>query len=94
MVHEIEADSHVALSFAGAKSLLGKPPLFVAVEGRGEIIRERAELEAHWVSSLERWFEHGVDTPGIVLIKVRAMRIAWWDGEDQGEILLQGGGAV
>ncbi|MDR6935969.1 MULTISPECIES: pyridoxamine 5'-phosphate oxidase family protein [unclassified Luteibacter] len=87
VVGEIEANPAVALSFTGSKSLLGKPPLFVAVEGRGQIVREKAELERHWQSDLERWFKDGVDTPGLVLIKVKAVRITWWDGMDEGEII-------
>lgn len=43
-------------------------------------------MAQHWVKDLERWFEQGVDTPGLVLIHVRAIRVHYWDGEDQGEI--------
>ena len=28
------------------------------------------------------------DTPGLVLIKVHAIRIHYWDGEDEGEVAL------
>ena len=87
-VAEIEANPVVALSFAGAKSLLGKPPLFVAVEGRGELIRQKAPMKEHWHSELDRWFPQGVDTPGIVMLKVHATRITWWDGEEHGEIVM------
>ncbi len=34
------------------------------------------------------WFEQGIDTPGLVLIKVAAERIHYWDGKDQGELTL------
>jgi len=88
MVGEIEREPKVALSFTGSKSLLGKPPLFVAVQGRAELIRDKAAFEQHWVKDLERWFEQGVDTPGLVLIKVSATRIHYWSGEDEGEITL------
>jgi len=87
MVADIQQDDAVLLSFTGAKSLLGKPPLFVAVQGRCQLHRDRALFAEHWVKDLERWFEQGVDTPGLVLLQVRAARITWWDGEDQGELL-------
>ena len=88
MVREIEADPAVALGFSGSKSLLGKPPLFVHVQGRAALVRDRATMSQHWVKDLERWFEQGVDTPGLVLIHVRASRIHYWDGEDEGEIVI------
>jgi general stress protein 26 len=42
----------------------------------------------HWVPDLERWFDRGVDTPGLVLIKVQAARITYWDGNEEGEVSL------
>lgn len=85
-VSDIARDPQVGLSFQGASGLLGKPPLFVSVEGRGALIREQAEFEKHWVPDLERWFPEGVDTPGLVLIHVKACRIHYWSGEDEGQI--------
>lgn len=88
MVTEIKSDSKVALSFTGRKGLLGKPPIFINVEGEAELIRDKAQFEEHWTKDLDRWFEQGIDTPGIVLIKVHAGRIHYWDGEDEGELLV------
>jgi general stress protein 26 len=88
MVKDIERDQTVALSLAGSKGLLGKPGLFVAVEGKAELIRDKATFEAHWKKEFERWFEQGVDTPGLVLIKVHAQRVAYWDGDESGELLV------
>ena len=85
-VSDIERDPKVSLSFQGSKSLLGAPPLFVAVEGVAKLIRDKSALEAHWTKDLDRWFADGADTPGFVLIEVRAERIHYWDGEDAGEI--------
>ena len=85
-VHEIAADPNVGMTLHGNKSLLGKPPIFIAAEGKAEIIRDKAAFEAHWNPDLERWFEQGTDTPGLVLIKVHADRVHYWDGEDQGEV--------
>lgn len=85
-VRDIERDPKVALSFAGAKGLLGKPPLFLAIEGRAELIRDKGAFERHWTKDLEIWFKDGIDTPGLVLIKVHATRIHYWNGEDEGEV--------
>jgi general stress protein 26 len=73
-IDDIKRDPKVSLSFQGSKGLLGKPPIFIAVEGRAELIRDRTA------------FEDGVDTPGLVLIKVHATRIHYWHGMDEGEL--------
>jgi general stress protein 26 len=87
-ISDIARDPKVHLSFAGDKSLLGKPGVFIAIEGHAELIRDKAQFEAHWTSDLERWFKDGVDTPNLVLIKVHALRVHYWDGEDEGEVKL------
>ena len=85
-VSDIGQDPKVGVSFAGGKGVFGRPPIFIHVEGHAELIRDRQAFEAHWVPDLERWFKDGVDTPGLVLIKVRAQRVHYWDGEDEGEV--------
>ena len=87
-IEDIERDPQVGLSFAGSKGLLGKPPIFIAVEGKAELIRDKAAFSAHWTKDLDYWFEQGTDTPGLVLIKVHATRIHYWDGKDEGELAL------
>jgi general stress protein 26 len=88
MVQDIERDPRVALTFSGAKSILGKPGIFIHVQGEAQLIRDRAEMEKHWVEDLDRWFEQGTATPGLVLVKVHASRIHYWDGEENGELLV------
>ena len=88
MVRDIERDAHVGLSFQGKAGLFGVRPFFVAVEGQAQLIRDKAQFEAHWTSGLDRWFEQGVDTPGLTLIKVHADRVHYWDGEEEGEVKL------
>jgi general stress protein 26 len=90
MVKDIERDAIVALSLAGSKGLLGKPGLFIAVEGKASLIREKESFSQHWTKDLDRWFDQGVNTPGLVLIKVHAERVHYWDGDDSGEVPLRG----
>jgi general stress protein 26 len=82
MVADIERDPTVSLTFQGSKHFA------VSVEGNGEIIRDKAQFQEHWVADLDNWFEQGIDTPGIAMIKVHAARIHYWDGEDDGEVKL------
>lgn len=85
-IGDIEADPKVTLSFQAGKSLLGKPGIMIAIEGVASLIRDKAVFAEHWTSGLDRWFEQGVDTPGLILIQVHAGRVHYWDGEDEGEI--------
>ena len=81
-VAAIRRDPRVSVSLSAAPSLLGKPGIFIAIEGEASVIRDRQAFEEHWVKDLDRWFEDGVDTPGLVLIKVHADRIEYWDSEE------------
>jgi general stress protein 26 len=87
-VSDINRDPRVTLAFSEAPGLLGKPGIFISVEGRATLISDRQAFEAHWVPDLERWFAQGTQTLGLVLIKVRGERIQYWDGEDNGTIVL------
>ncbi|MBB5687507.1 pyridoxamine 5'-phosphate oxidase family protein [Sphingobium boeckii] len=88
MVSDIAADPTVGLTLQGKAGPLGLRPFFVAVEGRAELIRDKAQFEKHWTKDLERWWPQGADTPGLVLLKVHAERAHYWDGEDEGEVTL------
>ncbi len=81
-VSDIERDPKVSLSFTG------KHGFWATVEGEAELIRDKATFEDHWNKDLEKWFEDGIDTPGLVLIKVHANRIKYWDKNEDGELTL------
>lgn len=80
MVEDIRRNPNVTLAFQGTKGFI------VAVEGRAEIVEDKAAFKAHWVPDLDVWFTDGIDTPGVVMIAVRADRIHYWDGEEEGEV--------
>ncbi len=82
MVSDIERQPTVSLTFQGSKQFA------VAVEGTAELIRDKDQFEKHWNADIDHWFEDGIDTPDIVMIKVHAERIHYWDGEDGGEVKL------
>lgn len=87
MVADIRAEPRVGLGFQGKSGLLGQRPFFVAVEGRADIVRDGDRFAEHWSKDLDRWFPEGIATPGLVMIHVRAERLHYWDGEDEGEVV-------
>jgi general stress protein 26 len=82
-VSDIESNPKVSLSFTG------KHGFWATVEGEAELIRDKAAFQEHWTKDLDAWFGQGADTKGLVLIKVHARRIKYWDKMDEGELTIQ-----
>jgi general stress protein 26 len=85
-VGDIEADPQVGLAYQGKSGLMGMKPFFATVEGTGELVRDKDRFAEHWTKDLDAWFKEGVDTPGLVMIKVHAERLHYWDGYEEGEL--------
>lgn len=85
MVDDIKRDPKVGLSLQGRASDDGSPGIFISIEGTAEIVRDKSQFKEHWVDELDRWFEDGIETEGIVLLHVHASRAAYWDGEDEAD---------
>lgn len=88
MVNDIQANPDVNLSYQGSSGLFGQQPFFLAVEGTASLIKDKTAFEAHWTKGLERWWPEGIDTAGLLLIRVSGKRAHYWDGEDEGELAL------
>ena len=82
-VEEIGADPSVELSYADTKRYL-----FISLSGEAEIVSDVEKKRELWVEELDRWFEGGPESDEIVLIKVTPTLVAWWNGEDGGEVSL------
>jgi len=90
-VADIERDPSIGLSYQGKAGLLGvvgKPGIFIHVEGEARLVKDKAKFAEHWEKGLDMWFKEGVDTPGLVMIEVAAKRIHYWDGMEEGEVKL------
>ncbi|MBB3545435.1 pyridoxamine 5'-phosphate oxidase family protein [Rhizobium sp. BK399] len=85
-IYDLKSNPALSLTFTAPPGLLGKPGIFVSVEGKAELIRVRQEFEARWTDGLNRWFPEKFNTPGMVLVKVHAEKIQYWDGEENGSI--------
>jgi general stress protein 26 len=84
-VSDIQRNPKVALGFSSESGIFSDG-IYVAVEGTAELIRDKSAFQQHWTSDLDKWFDNGVDTPGIVLIKVKATRATYWKGREEDQI--------
>jgi len=80
VINELKKNGNVNLSFTG------KNQLYISIAGRALLTTDKEVLKEHWLDELNQWFEDGIETPGIILIHVRADRIKFWHKEKQGEI--------
>lgn len=62
--------------------------MFISTESEASLIRDVTQFEEHWVPDLDRCVMRGAETPGLVLIKAHGKRVQYWDGEENGTILL------
>ena len=83
MVDDISGNPQVSLTFQGEKAFA------IAVEGKAKLSTDKEDFREHWTADLDQWFEDGIDTEGVVMITVKATRVHYWDGEDEGEIKLE-----
>jgi len=85
-VGDIRREPCVGLGYQGKSGALGMKPFFITIEGRGELIDDMSRFADHWTKDLDAWFKDGIDTPGLLLVKVAAERLHYWDGYDEAEI--------
>ena len=85
-VGDIRRGPCVGLGYQGKSGALGMKPFFITIEGRGELIDDKSRFADHWTKDLDAWFKDGIDTPGLLLVKVAAERLHYWDGYDEAEI--------
>src|SRR5205823_3227903 len=73
-VQEVEHDGRVNVAFVGSD-----PERYVSVSGAATISRDQAQIRALWNPTYRAWFPHGVDDPDIALLRVRIVRVEYWD---------------
>ena len=52
---------------------------YVSVSGVGELVRDRARIDALWTLFAKPWFPRGKDDPDLVLLKVTTEVAEYWD---------------
>lgn len=72
--HKLEHLRRVNLAFADRDDAD-----YLSVSGSGEVVRERATIEALWSPEAKPWFPKGKDDPMLVALLVRADDVEYWD---------------
>lgn len=83
-VEDISADPRVELSYADTARFV-----FISLSGKAKIVRDAGKKRELWIEDLERWFKDGPESEDVVLIKVTPDIVAYWNGDDDGEIELE-----
>lgn len=84
-VDESRAHRDVGLSYCDAKGMR-----YVSVGGRASVVHDRAKMEELYSPSLDIWFEDGLDTPDIALLKVTPAVTEFWE-PSKGKIAMAAG---
>jgi general stress protein 26 len=84
-VDEVEADHDVGLAYLDSKGMR-----FVSVAGRARVVHDRAKMEELYTASLDIWFEDGLETPGIALLKVIPVEAEFWEPK-HGKLVMAAG---
>ncbi len=71
-----EVDSHHRVNLAYANP---SKQNYVSVSGDANLVRDRADIDAHWTEMLKTWFPKGKDDPDIALLKVTVKQAEYWD---------------
>lgn len=84
-VEEARAHHDVGLSYCDAKGMR-----YVSVAGKASVVHDKAKMAELYSPSLDIWFEEGLDTPGIALLKVTPAVTEFWE-PSKGKIAMAAG---
>ena len=63
---------------------------FVSVSGRAELVDDRKKMEALWSPRFKAWFPDGLEDPDLVLLRVQAESVEFWDSASSRLVQLAG----
>ena len=70
----IRANPRISLGFSDPAN-----DNYAVVDGTGEIVHDKALIDAKWTDDLKAWFPDGKDDPSVALIKVKPEAGEFWD---------------
>lgn len=74
-VQEVGKTQRVGVAFADIDK-----QKYVTLTGNGELVTDRAKIEALWNPLVKAWFHDGLDDPNLALLKIEVDRAEFWDG--------------
>lgn len=80
---QIQANPAVGVTFSDQKN-----NSWVSISGMAELVDDRDKAEELWNPFLKAWFPDGIDTPGLILIKVTAQGAEYWDSPSSKTVVL------
>jgi len=76
-VDEIAAEHDVNLGYLDVKG-----SRWASVAGRAQLVHDPERMKELYSPALDIWFSDGLDTPGIVLLKVTPVEVEFWEPRD------------
>ena len=84
-VAEVGAKERVGVTYADSHH-----QNYISLSGTAEVVREKAEIKAHWGEAMRTWFPKGVDDPDIAILKVHVDQAEYWDAPSSTMVHLYG----
>ena len=74
LAHQVNEDSYLHLTFSdpGRNAHL-------SARGHASQVMDRSKMEELWHPSLKTWFEDGLDTPDICLLRIDLLEVEYWE---------------
>jgi general stress protein 26 len=74
MVHDLEAEHAVNLSYADHKS-----HRYVSITGNASVVSDREKARELWSSEMKSYFPRGLEDPHLAVLAVRIETAEYWD---------------
>ena len=85
LVEQVRFNPKVHLTFADS----GKNK-YLTIQALATEVQDRQKMEELWDPTLKAWFKEGLETPGIVLLKVQPQDAEYWDSPNSAVVRIAG----
>ena len=84
-IQEIQRNANVLLSYSEPAK-----QDYLSVQGKAEVVQDRAKIDELWSEPLRAWFPQGKDDPKIALLRVDVTRAEYWDAPSSALVMIYG----